>query len=450
MSAVPEPFPKPSTVKRALSGHAAIGLLAGALLYLVCLTGTLSVFQAEWQRIEQPHAPEMTSISPQALQRAVVAVLSNRKDGSTARRLSIHLPAPDLPRTIITSDRQGVQVKTDGSLAGQEETAWSDFLVALHHSLNLPGKTGSMLVGALGVMILALSLSGILAHPRIFRDAFRLRARDKGGIGLADWHNRLSVWSLPFSVAIALTGAMIGLASVTAYALAGFYNAGDAKAVYAPLFGKEDKPDGTPGPVPNVAAALTYMRAHYPAASPTFIIVRDPGTQGQAIQVRAEHSRRLIFAEYYDFAADGTFRGTVGLADGKTGQQLTASAYKLHFGNYGGLPVKLAYLLFGGALTTICATGVHIWLGKRRRRGLEEPRLRKAWDAVVWGTPLALMLTLAVRFAFGNHSPFVLLFWSTLALAILAALAPVSPARFRRGLQALLIAAGGLTAAWAF
>ena len=41
------------------------------------------------------------------------------------------------------------------------------------------------------------ALTGVLAHPRIFRDAFRLRARDRGGIGLADWHNRLGVWTLP-------------------------------------------------------------------------------------------------------------------------------------------------------------------------------------------------------------------------------------------------------------
>lgn len=38
-------------VQRALSAHAAIGLLASALLYLVCLTGTIVVFYQEWQRV---------------------------------------------------------------------------------------------------------------------------------------------------------------------------------------------------------------------------------------------------------------------------------------------------------------------------------------------------------------------------------------------------------------
>ncbi len=62
---------------------------------------------------------------------------------------------------------------------------------------------------------------------RIFRDAFRLRARDKGGVGLADWHNRLGVWTLPFTLAVSLTGAMIGLATVNSYGLASAFYKGD-------------------------------------------------------------------------------------------------------------------------------------------------------------------------------------------------------------------------------
>ncbi|KHK93329.1 PepSY-associated TM helix domain-containing protein [Novosphingobium malaysiense] len=435
--------PPPSTVKRALASHAAVGLVAGALLYLVCLTGTISVFYAELQRLEQPDAPEMSEIAPSAAQRAVTAVLATERPAT--EHLYVHLPVSDLPRTTITTDNRAVHVAADGSLAGPEEIAWSDFLVALHYELNVPGLVGLTVVGALGAMILALVISGLVAHPRIFRDAFRLRARDAGGIGLADWHNRLSVWTLPFSIAIALTGAMIGLASVTAYGIASFYHDGDLEAVYAPLFGEEGPKDESPAPAPNVARALAYMQTHYPSVTPIYAFVHEPLTRGQTIQIWAKHPRRLIFAEYYHFDADGAFRHTTGLADGKLGQQLAASAYDLHFGNYGGLPVKLAYVLFGTALTAICATGIYIWLGKRRRRGLNEPRLRKTWDAVVWGSPLLVALTLAVRLAFGNAAPFVALFWSGFAVILAAALLPLPPERFRRWLFGLLaMACGGV------
>lgn len=428
---------EPSLVKRALGGHAALGLITGALLYLVCLTGTLSVFHAEWQRVEQQGVPEMAFISSKAVQRAVVSVLASEAGKTPTSHLYVHLPVPDMPRTTVITDSQAVHVHADGSLAQPEQVAWSKFLLTLHYALNIPGLVGITLVGAAGAMMLALSLSGVLAHPRIFRDAFRLRARDVGGVGLADWHNRLSVWSLPFSLAIALTGAMIGLGTVTAYGLAGFYHKGDSRAVYATIFGEEEKPDKTPDAAPDVAAALDFMQARFPFARPTQAVVHDPGTRGQMTQIWATHPRRLIFAEYYNFDGSGNFRGTVGLSDGKTGQQFASSAYRLHFGSYGGLPVKLAYLLLGAALTVICATGIHIWLGKRQRRGLHEPRLRKAWDAVVWGSPMALSLTLIVRLTAGNGAAFVAIFWGALTLAVAAAMLPIPPVRFRRGLKIL-------------
>ncbi|AMO71449.1 PepSY-associated TM helix domain-containing protein [Sphingorhabdus sp. M41] len=410
---------EPATVKKSLSAHAAIGLIAGALLYIVSLTGTIAVFYQELQRVEQPYAPEMTLIAPGAVQRGVEAVLASEAGQPTTTHLYVHLPDGELPRATITTDTQAVHLTQDGSIAEPEEIAWSDFLVKLHYTLNLPALVGITIVGILGVMMLALAVSGVVAHPRVFRDAFRLRARNSNGTGLADWHNRLSVWTLPFSVAIALTGALIGIASVTAYGIAADDYEGDVEAVYGPIFGEEGEADPRPAPVPDVAAALAHMSLEYPDLHLTYAILHDPMTSGQHIQIVGEHDRRLVFGEYYTFNADGRFEHMAGLADGELGQQAAASTYQLHFGTFGGLPVKLAYLLFGVALTGICATGTYIWLGKRRRRGIEEPRLRGAWHGVVIGTPIALAITLIARMVFGNDFPFAIAFWIVLVVAVI-------------------------------
>ena len=182
--------PDAAIVRSGLSAHAAIGLLAGALLYLVCLSGTALVFYEEWQRFEQPAAPEMERIAPEAVQRAVNSVLASERGKPATTHLYVHLPVPELPRTTITTDSQAVHVDEGGRIAAPEQNLWSEFLYALHYSLNLPALVGMTIVGILGMLMVALSISGILAHPRIFRDAFRLRARHGGGVGLADWHNR--------------------------------------------------------------------------------------------------------------------------------------------------------------------------------------------------------------------------------------------------------------------
>lgn len=422
-------------VQRGLSAHAAIGLLASALLYIVCLTGTVTVFFEEWQRLEQPDAPEMRHVAPDAVQAAVAQVLAREKGKKATEHLYVHLPTAALPRTTVTTDHQAVHVNERGAIAGRELNGWSEFLLNLHYTLNIPGMIGATIVGALGVMIVALSLTGVIAHPRIFRDAFRLRARDRGGIGLADWHNRLGVWTLPFALAVALTGAMIGLASVNGYGLAqGFYK-GDLEAAYAPVFGAEGKPDPKAAPLPDVAAALRVMANRFPDVRPTYVFLHEPGTVGQQVQVLAAPERRLIYGEAYNFDVAGRFLGTVGLADGATGQQVAASAYNLHFGNYGGLVVKIAYVLFGSALCVVIATGTSIWLGKRERRGYRQPRLRNGWNAIVWGTGLALTLTLLARRSIGNEAPFMAIFWLSLVTMVAVSIASPERLRVRRALQ---------------
>jgi uncharacterized iron-regulated membrane protein len=439
-----------SLVQRALSAHAAIGLIAGALLYIVLLTGTLSVFYEEWQRLEQPDAPEMAAVSPQAVQAAVANVLASEKGKTPTTHLYVHLPSEALPRTTVTTDHQAVHVDARGRVAGPEENAWSEFLLGLHYTLNLPSIVGISIVGVLGVMMMALSVTGVVAHPRIFRDAFRLRARDKGGVGIADWHNRLGVWTLPFGIAIALTGAMIGLATLSAYGMAASFYKGDIEATYAPIFGGEGKPDPAPGRLPDVVAALDEMARRFPEAKPYYVVLHDPGTKGQHVQIIASHERRLIYGDNYNFDADGRYHGHAGLSDGQIGQQLAASTYNLHFGNFGGLPVKLAYFLFGLAVTVVGATGTSIWLGKRARRGHDEPRLRAAWQAVVWGTPVALCGTFLMRLLLGNGVPMAAAFWVQSALILVAAvlLARQAPVRFwLQSALAALLAGSGIVAA---
>ncbi|WBY17337.1 PepSY-associated TM helix domain-containing protein [Erythrobacteraceae bacterium WH01K] len=410
-------------VQASLRAHSSIALVCCALLYLICVSGTAIVLYEEWQRFEQSEAPEMASIDAPTVQRAAENVLAHESDRDTTTHLYVHLPTDALPRTTVTTDTQAFHVDDSGAIAMPEENAWAEFVLALHYRLNLPAVIGMSLVGAFGAMIVALSISGILAHPRVFRDAFRLRARRRGDVSTIDWHNRLAVWTLPFALATALTGSMIGLFYVSGGSMAAAAYGGDSEAAIAPIFGSEPEPDAAPAALANTVPALEYMAREYPEVRPSYVIVHDPQTAGQHIQIVGIHAQRLIFGEYYAFDGDGTFTGTAGMADGTVGQQLAASTYNLHFGNYGGLPVKVAYIVFGIALTIVVATGTFIWLNKRERRGQPSGGLRAAWWGIVAGVPAGLVTTLAARLAAGNDAPFTAIFWLTCLLAVGLALA---------------------------
>ncbi|HCB76466.1 MAG TPA: peptidase [Sphingomonas bacterium] len=431
-------FPSADLVRRALSGHAAIGLLAGGLLYLICLSGTIVVLREEIQRWEQPNVAEASMMTPAALQTAARNVLASEAGRKPTEHFYIRLPNGALPRAVVTTDNQAVYVDGTGAIADKEAHGWTEFLINLHVYLHVPGTLGLTIVGALGVMMTALTLGGVLAHPRIFRDAFRLRARGQTQLALADWHNRLGVWTLPFGLALALTGAMIGLAGVGFWAVANQWYGGDVEKAYAPIFGGEPAHAEGKAPLARIDRAMANLTAAHPGVEPSYVILHEPGTRGQYLTILAKHPRRLIYGETYAFDASGRPTHKVGLSDGPIGQQFAASTYDLHFGAFGGWPVRVVYVLLGAAVTVICGTGMSIWLVKRRQRGRASPRLEAMWAATLWGAPLLLMVALAARAVIGPEAPMVALFWIGLALLIAAGILAPRAEAWARSLRLVL------------
>lgn len=165
------------------------------------------------------------------------------------------------------------------------------------------------------------------------------------------------------------------------------------------------------------------MQAEHPDIVTNYVIMHEPKTRGQHLQVLGIHPRRLVFGEYYNFDQDGEFIESVGMADGKIGQQVIASIYPLHFGSFGGLPVKAAYTLFGVALAYIISSGFKIYLLKRREKARPAPQLEAAWTSIVWGTPFALSLALLGSVT-GTLSSAALpaVFWLSLGLVLFIAI----------------------------
>jgi uncharacterized iron-regulated membrane protein len=411
--------PNPGFVQRTLNGHAAIGLLSAVLMYLLVLSGTLAVFDDELHRWEQPRSVETEALAPNGVQRALTESLAAAA-GKPAAAIVIHLPSDASPRATL-SDGTGLHyLDASGHARGPVQTPWADFVMALHFYLNLPEVWGLALVGALGVMLVALAITGVLALPRIFRDAFRLNPRASRQLAQVDWHNRLSVWTLPFGLAVAFSGAVLGIMTPGAVMMSRLDLAPSEAAVFAPVFGGAPAAQGTSTTIPDARAALQVMNSRFGDAVPTDVIIRNAGTATQDIEVLTREPQRLIVGEYYRFDASGRFVGAVGLSQGHAGQQFAASMYRLHFGNFAGLWMKIAYFVFGLALTAVSGTGVSIWLMKRRRRALGLPRLEQMWAVVVWGSPLLLALAFGGKLVGASEATMTIFFWVGLALSVTA------------------------------
>jgi uncharacterized iron-regulated membrane protein len=407
-------------VARAVKGHMVMGLAISALLYIICLSGTVAVFEDELEWWEQPDAPAVATVAPAAAQAASEAALAVEPDTT---HLYLYLPREGWPRFAVGTDDNWYFADRDGQLTTPRAVPWNEFLIDLHYYLHLPETFGMIIVAIFGVMMIAMSISGLLAHPRVFKDAFTFRPQARVRLSQTDLHNRLSVWTAPFHIAIALTGAMIGLFAVMAVVLAQTSFDGDRMALSEAVFGDHPEADTTPAAAPNVAAPLARMPQIAPD-QPAFLVVgHDPNTAGQHVEIYADAQDRLIYGETYTFAGDGTFTGTGNVANGPAGLQIAMSTYRLHFGDFGGLFVKVLYGVLGLFLCVIIASGLNIYFAKRAEKGRAAPRLAAAWAAIVWGSPALLALTLCLTVIGAPAAVLSAVFWCGLTLIAAAAAA---------------------------
>src|SRR5699024_6967845 len=272
---------------------------------------------------EQPAVPEMDSVTPAAAAQAARTALSRLEQAP--HHFYLGLPTPTLPRLWVATDERAWFADSGGNIVAQADHEWSHFLESIHYYLTLPALPGLTLVGILGVLMAGLCLSGLLAHPRLFRDAFRLRLKSGARLAQADLHNRLSVWAFPFHLVIALTGAALGLALVVAAAFAPVVNHGDTATFFDPVFGSEIEGRATPAPLADIESALINFSREQPGARAWVVSFHDPATAGQSAEILAYHPRRLIFGDYIGFDADGTLGRWTGLSNGEVGQQVVAA-----------------------------------------------------------------------------------------------------------------------------
>lgn len=432
----------PQLVKSSLSSHSWLGLMVGGLMYIICLSGTITIFYEEIERWEQPAAEEYLDLDPAVLEQSF-----NRYMRANEAELTEHMylvfPNEALPRVKLSSDLEGHYLNRDGSDGPPAHDDLSGLLTGLHVNLNLPLNIGIVIVSATGALLCGLIISGFLAHPSIIKDAFKLRGGTGGRIGQVDLHNRLSVWGAPFHLMIAITGAYYGL--VLLFGML-FASAADMspEAMNEAVFPAEPAL-ADQAPVYGVARALQQVRTMAPDGQLLYLIVHDAPSDERFMEFYVQQPGLLAWSENYRFDTAGNYLGAAGYTEGGA-QQALYSVYRIHFGHFGGFATKLLYVALGLALSVVSATGINIWLEKRKYRDA----LNTIWPGVVWGTPLMLALASFTQVVFQVSSAPV--FWIGLALTVTGGVFVRDEARYKRRLKAatalalvLLVAGHGLT-----
>jgi uncharacterized iron-regulated membrane protein len=349
------------------------------LLFIVFLFGTVAFFQQEisaWMRPEL----EGRAASSAALSAASRLLADKAPD---ADRWIIALP-PDRggdPLTVTWKSGIGDAAQSGKAIldpaSGRElavrDTRGGWFLYRFHFELHyVPYWLAEVLVSAAALAMLVAIVSGTVVHKKIFADFFMLRF-GKGQRSWLDVHNVTAVLALPFHLMITYTGLVTLLFALMPWAIsAHFPDRGSYfEAAYPP--GPTRDPTGQKIIPLSLNEAVSRANGLLVGFAPTRIVVEHPGDLASIIQLWPSPARigSPSDALYLDGGTGKVMQmtATAGIATASRGVMVD-----LHAGRFSGVAVRWLYFLSGVGGTVMVATGLILWMVKRRGKLPEQVR----------------------------------------------------------------------------
>jgi uncharacterized iron-regulated membrane protein len=193
--------------------HLWVGLVAGAFIVMMGLTGMIIVFKPA---LEGAAAPQTKSGRAFASLGAMERSFAAASPGARITRVTIPDNSPGLLLVQAeTESRQRVQVYFDAAsgrdLGAQKSLSWLEWITDLHQNL-LMGKTGRRLTGMIGFALLFVAFSGIVSWLVGARNWKRGFAIPKGG----PWrrinyesHRYAGLWANILLLTVSLTGIIL-------------------------------------------------------------------------------------------------------------------------------------------------------------------------------------------------------------------------------------------------
>ncbi len=361
---------RPATIRVWSLVHKWTSLICTLFLLMLCVTGLPLIFEHEindltghdrW-RPANPGGPLMTY--DQVLETALA-----RQPGHAPIFMSFDT---DRPVVNVTSGPTADAVEAKMHFAPIDRTSGEgvpptpaggvmDFILQLHTDMFL-GLAGMLFLGAMGLLFTASIISGVVVYaPFMRRLPFgAVRASRSPKIKWLDYHNVLSVVTFAWVLVVGVTGVI----NTLAVPITDSWKATALKELAAPYQGK----------------AMTTRRASVDGAVRT----AQAAMPGMKVQFVAFPGSGYSTDHHYAVFLHGTTPLTQHLArpaliDAETGvltavqdmpllSKTLSLSQPLHFGDYGGLPLKILWAIFDLITIVVLGSGVYLWLASGRRR----------------------------------------------------------------------------------
>ncbi len=377
---------KAQTVRDYLSVHTWTGILSGLMLFVAFYAGGLSMFEPEiarWARAETPRAgagqdadaliARFLAAEPRPVARATLVLAG---EGNAAPYLR-YKDGPQTHRLELDAASGGLR-----PLAAGNDTAAGDFVDYLHRKggLPLPLEVAEPVIGIVALVYAVALISGVVVlTPSLVKDLFVLRIGRNVKRMWLDLHNLVGIGSLPFHVVMALSAAVFGLHDWIYDTQDQLIYPQGLRAVVAEAAPKRP-------PVPADAAAwlppsvlVERVREVVPGFRAMEIDYRGIGTPRAAVHIGGSDDAHFKRSARMGYALVDPATGKIFESTYLPGQQSSGwaswlvSFFSLHFGSYGGEPLRVLYAVLGVLGGLLFYTGNVLWIESRSKRLRQDP-----------------------------------------------------------------------------
>jgi uncharacterized iron-regulated membrane protein len=364
--------------------HKWTSLISTAFLLLLCITGLPLVFYHEIDHAlgYDIEAPAMPAGTPFASLDAVVEASKKQIPGAHIQFVSWDKNEPDqifaslakAPDAPFEDNRFLVLDARTAQVLG--EPPFRDtvmfFLYRLHVDM-FAGLPGKLFLGFMGLLLVVAIVSGAVVYGPFMRrlDFGTVRTHRSRRLMWLDLHNLLGIVTVTWVLVVGLTGVINTWADLVFK----FWQANQLAEMVAPYKGQP--PTQQFG---SLQAAVETARRAAPGMTPAFVAYPQSAFSSQhhyAVFMRGETplTARLMKPVLVD-ASSGKFTDARDMPWYVTALQLSQP---LHFGDYGGTPLKIIWAVLDAITIIVLASGLYLW-SARRKQPLEQ-RLADLTDA---------------------------------------------------------------------
>ncbi len=364
-------------LKRMNHLHTVIGVVLGWLLFTVCFSGSVAMFYDEMVDWEDPGARRLSTDVPRIAINPMIDDFIHRYEGEVTN-LFLSLPGSEAPYYRLfgsfktedgTSERETQRYDlVTGEAIGAKLDGPATWLLRFHQNLQIERRLGRSLVGIAGVFMLVSLLTGVIIHRKILKDLYKLRWHRSMHLKWKDLHTGLGVWTLPFSITISFTGAILGLVVLFLPILALLAFKGDQEAAIQAITGPPIEASGVAAPMAPLEDLLNRIDSETPYRADG-VALEHYGDSNARYKVFADADSELVrFVQVDANAVTGEYDPPSllfgGLPQSPVGR-VYAAITPLHYGTYGGMLLKVVYYFVGMVVTLSIAIGTLIYLERR-------------------------------------------------------------------------------------